>query len=231
MATENTDESRPSTEPGGDETTGTGSTGAENTDGGDAGGGSSRDGGDQQDNSTADGGNVDGLKSALAKERQAARDERKARKALEDELAELRQANMSDAEKAVADARREGETAATERYRDRLVRTEVRAAAAGRLADPADAINLLDLAAFEVNDDGSLDTDAIAAAVDELLTSKPYLAASTPARQPAGSADQGMRGSSAVRQLTREDLIGMPPEAVEKAEADGQLDQILGRNR
>jgi len=57
------------------------------------------------------------------------------------------------------------------------VRAEVRAAAAGKLADPSDALRFLDLAQFEVGEDGDIDQDEIADAIDELLTQKPYLAA------------------------------------------------------
>ncbi|MFJ2783689.1 MULTISPECIES: hypothetical protein [unclassified Streptomyces] len=62
-----------------------------------------------------------------------------------------------------------------------LVRAELRAAAAGRLRDPADALALVDVAAL-VGSGGDIDTAAVAAAVDQLVKDKPYLAAeSTPA--------------------------------------------------
>jgi hypothetical protein len=81
-----------------------------------------------------------------------------------------------------------------------MVEAEVRAAAAGKLADPADAIRLLDLTGF-VDDAGEIDGKAIAAAVDELVTAKPYLAAN--AAKPNGTtaapaAPQGTRPGPAL---------------------------------
>ncbi|MFI1099791.1 hypothetical protein [Streptomyces melanogenes] len=61
-------------------------------------------------------------------------------------------------------------------FTEALVRAELRAAAAGRLRDPADALALVDVAAL-VGEGGDIDTAAVAAAVDQLVTAKPYLAA------------------------------------------------------
>lgn len=95
---------------------------------------------------------------------------------------------------AVADARK-GNDEAVDALRDRLVRAEVRAAAAGRLADPADAVQFLDTTTF-VNSKGEVDGGAIAKAVDELLARKPYLDKdfAPPNGNGHGSADQGARG-------------------------------------
>ncbi|MFE2409850.1 hypothetical protein ACFXDE_16055 [Kitasatospora sp. NPDC059408] len=71
-----------------------------------------------------------------------------------------------------------------------LVRAEVRAAASGRLADPADALALLDLEKL-TPEKGEPDAAAIKAALDELLTAKPYLA---PKADPAwGDVGAGQR--------------------------------------
>ncbi|MFG3036863.1 hypothetical protein ACGFYZ_08165 [Streptomyces sp. NPDC048330] len=59
-----------------------------------------------------------------------------------------------------------------------LVRAELRAAAAGKLRDPADALALVDVAAL-VGTGGDIDTDAIGKAVAALLKAKPYLAVET----------------------------------------------------
>lgn len=61
-------------------------------------------------------------------------------------------------------------------FTGQLVRAEVRAAAAGKLKDPADALALLDVAAL-VGKGGDIDQAAITAAVDKLVKDKPYLAA------------------------------------------------------
>ncbi|MEV7278099.1 hypothetical protein [Streptomyces sp. NPDC093111] len=67
-----------------------------------------------------------------------------------------------------------------------LVRAELRAAAAGKLRDPADALALVDVAAL-VDTGGDIDTDAIGKAVAALLKAKPYLAAETAPSTPAPS--------------------------------------------
>ncbi|MFC4912584.1 hypothetical protein [Actinomadura gamaensis] len=90
--------------------------------------------------------------------------------------------------------RREAEKSALTTANARILRSEVKAAAAGKLADPADALRFLDLTQFEVGADGEIDEDELRDAVDELLTRKPYLAAAASgAPRFQGSADQGPR--------------------------------------
>ncbi|MET9147308.1 hypothetical protein [Streptomyces sp. NPDC004042] len=60
-------------------------------------------------------------------------------------------------------------------FTEALVRAELRAAAAGRLRDPADAVALLDVSSLAGS--GDIDAAAVAAAVDQLVKDKPYLAA------------------------------------------------------
>lgn len=73
----------------------------------------------------------------------------------------------------------------------RILNAEVRAAAAGKLNDPSDALAYIDLSSFEVGDDGSVDSDAIGSAISDLISKKPYLAAQGSRFQ--GSADGGAR--------------------------------------
>lgn len=77
----------------------------------------------------------------------------------------------------------------------RIVRAEIKAAAAGKLADPADALTFLSADDFEVDDDGDVDTDEIAEAIDELLRRKPYLAAQGGTRRPKPDRSQGAQGN------------------------------------
>lgn len=77
----------------------------------------------------------------------------------------------------------------------RILQAEVRAAAAGKLADPADALLHLDLSPFEVGDDGSVNSADIVSALDNLIKTKPYLAAQGGARF-QGSADGGARNDT-----------------------------------
>src|SRR5690606_4859797 len=73
--------------------------------------------------------------------------------------------------------RREAETAANAKANARILKAEIRAAAAGKLADPADALAFLNTNDFEVDEDGDVDADEIAAAIDDLVRRKPHLAA------------------------------------------------------
>jgi hypothetical protein len=122
-----------------------------------------------------------------------------------------------DAEQIRRDARREAQQSADAR----IVRAEVKAAAGGKLADPADAVKLLDLTHFELDEDGNLDEDEVADAIADLLRRKPYLAAASKndddegsstrrRRAPRPDRSQGSRGSAvsdsreqALEQLAR----------------------------
>jgi len=59
----------------------------------------------------------------------------------------------------------------------RIIRAEVKSAAAGRLVDPSLAVKLLDLSQFQLDRDGELDEDEVSDALDELIEKYPYLAA------------------------------------------------------
>lgn len=115
----------------------------------------------QQQTGTADLG--DAGKRALA-------EERRARKAAEKELETLRKAAMTDQEKAIAEAKATALADASKAAAPRLVRAELRAAAAeaGLSKDALDGfLEYADLARF-VGDDGEPDSKAIAAAVKRL---------------------------------------------------------------
>ncbi|MFC8704714.1 hypothetical protein ACFUIV_21305 [Streptomyces anulatus] len=147
--------------------------------------------------------------------------EREKRRTLEQQLAE--KDGTDEAEK----ARREAESAALSKANARILRAEVKAAAAGKLADPADAYKFLDLDQFEVDDDGNVDSGEVAEAIDDLIKSKPYLAAAT-AKRFQGTGDGGAaRKAGRPKQLTRADLKSMSPAQIVKAKDDGQLDDML----
>lgn len=145
------------------------------------------------------------LKSALDKERDRASTFEKTSKqqsgqlkSLQEELDKLKQQSMSDAEKAIEQARKEAaeqtRSDVAKEYDRRVITAEVKAVAAGKLSDPADAVRFLDLDEFKVDKDGEVDTKAIGKAVDQLLKDKPYLASGAPKRN--GSGDGGARGST-----------------------------------
>ncbi|MFB6535116.1 hypothetical protein ACFCY8_30230 [Streptomyces noursei] len=87
-----------------------------------------------------------------------------------------------------------------------LVRAELRAAAAGKLRDPADALALLDVAAL-AGDGGDIDTAAVAAAVDQLVKDKPYLAAETTGAAAWGDVGAGPRSSATPEPATPLDRL------------------------
>jgi hypothetical protein len=152
--------------------------------------------------------------------------ERDKRKALEARIAELEAANAPTTPEGQPDVealKREARNEALSAANTRILKAEVKAAAAGKLADPTDALTLLDLSKFDVDSDGSVDADEIAEAIDSLLQSKPYLSAQGVKRF-QGSADGGARkGNREGAQLTRDDLKGMSPEAIVKAKQEGRL--------
>jgi hypothetical protein len=145
----------------------------------------------------------DGGKKALDAERTRARNEEKARKAaekrateLEERLAKVEADTKTEGEKALEAARKEASDTARAEERTkaarRILTSEVKAAAGGKLADPLDAVRLLDLDEFSIDDEGEVDAKSIAAAIDGLLKEKPYLAAN----RSNGSADGGARTPS-----------------------------------
>lgn len=153
----------------------------------------------------------DAGKRALDAERTRAKSEEKARKAaerraseLEARLAQLEENGKSESEKLLAQARKEADQAARTEERSRAARriltSEIKAAAGGKLADPADAVRLLDLDEFKVDDDGEVDAKSISSAIEGLLKDKPYLAAKSTAT--VGSADGGSRGSETKPEVT-----------------------------
>ena len=109
----------------------------------------------------------------------------KAEKALE----ETQKAQMSEQEKMLEEAFQKGVAETTTVYATKLLQQSVLRLATGKMADPTDAVKLLDL------DD--LDPDhpeGIEAAIDELLKQKPHLAVPVNSK---GKIDQGPQGKGA----------------------------------
>lgn len=173
---------------------------------------------------------------ALAAFKERARTAEREAKARADELAkikaeldELRTGQLSEQEKAIEAARKEGADAATakaeEHFRGIVDRASV-LTAASKFLDPEDASRFLDVSELPRAEDGTLDKVALAAALDAVLETKPHLAkpAST------GTADGGPRGASAVGQLTRDALKSMTPDEIDKAHREGRLNDLLAGN-
>ncbi|MEH0426623.1 hypothetical protein QBB34_09870 [Streptomyces stelliscabiei] len=204
---------------------GTDDNGDGDDDGQDADDGGSGDGGGNEDEDDADPEGADQLgdkgKRALASMKGKWRSERDKRRDLERQLASKDQGGGDDA---VAKAT----AAATAAANTRIVKAEIRAAAAKKLADPRDALKFLDLEQFEVDADGEVDAEEIAEAIETLIKDKPYLAAAT-GRRFQGSGDGGAaRKAGRPKQLTQRDLKNMTPDQIVKAQNDGRLDDLLG---
>lgn len=129
-------------------------------------------------------------------------------------------------EQARVEARQEAQKAANRR----ILRSELKAAATGKLADPSDAHLYINLDDFDVNDDGEVDSDAFNEAISDLLERKPHLAAQKQSRFD-GDADQGAKRTSKPAQLSADELARLSPEEIEVARNAGQLDKLLGITR
>lgn len=160
--------------------------------------------------------------SDVAKLKAALRKERKARKAAERQASAAKpkgdkKTSTHDDKDDVVERLEQARTEERAKAQARIVRSEVRAAAAGRFADPADAALYLanDLEDL-VGDDGEPDDDAITEALDELLERKPHLAAAkSSGRKSGGDSDQGARAgrkaSVADRAKARADRLNKLP--------------------
>jgi hypothetical protein len=131
-----------------------------------------------------------GTKALNAERTRAEKAERLAAQQAE-QIEELRRKSQTAEERSLADAEKRGREAATLEGNRRIVRSEIRAAAGGRLNDPEDAAALLggDLDRFIVK--GEVDPKAITSAIDELVKAKPYLAT-------AGTKPAALRGGAAT---------------------------------
>ena len=126
---------------------------------------------------------------AMKADRNAAR---LAEKAANDRLAALEaQIEGREAEHAATLAAQAVKDEALSAANQRILKAEVRAQAASKLNDPKDALLYLALSGFEVGEDGEVDGDAVASAIDKLITDKPYLAAQ--GTRFKGEADGGAR--------------------------------------
>lgn len=163
--------------------------------------------------------------------KKALRAERDARKAAERERNTLKQqleAKDKPADQAAIDeARREAEQAATEKANGRIVRAELRAAAAGKVSNLTALTRLVDVSQIEVDADGEPSADDIEDAIAQFLSDYPEFAADK--SKFSGTADQGTKGKqSKERQLTREQLKSMSPEQIQAAQDKGLLKDLLG---
>ncbi|MFD8088964.1 hypothetical protein [Streptomyces malaysiensis] len=130
----------------------------------------------------------------------------------------LKQAGMSDADKALETARSEARSAALAEYGTRLADAELRAQAAKAGVELPSA-DFLNLSKF-VGDDGSVNADLIGTFVSSLPK---------PVAEPEFSQGLGLgrQGGSGVQQLSRDDLSRMSPKEINAARKAGQLDALM----
>lgn len=95
----------------------------------------------------------------------------------------------------------------------RILKANLRALATGVLADPTDAHLYINLADFEVSDDGEVDEDALKAAIEDLVERKPHLAAKGGTTTVINSPTSGREG----QQQTEEQKLVSALDAAEKA--------------
>ncbi|UTM47059.1 hypothetical protein [Glutamicibacter mysorens] len=146
---------------------------------------------------------------------------KKAEREAKAELERLKNsAGKSEEQLAEQQQREQREAAILNKANERIVRSEIKSAAAGKLQNPALAIRLLDLSDFEVDEDGNVDEDEIAQAIDELLEREPYLAV----QSGSGPKFDSARGKRKVaKKLTAKDLEGMSPQEIAKAYDEGRV--------
>lgn len=163
-----------------------------------------------------------GAKTALAAERKARADAEKAVKAANAELERLRKAQMSDNEKALEEAKAAGRKEATAEQAAVLVAAKIETALTGKVPDPAAVVDDLNLAKF-INEDGTVNTEAITA------LSEKYGALAVPAaKPPPPGVPAGARpGDGAVKQLGRAEMKAMSSAEIVEARKAGQFDDLM----
>lgn len=144
-------------------------------------------------------------------------------KGMEEQLAKL-QGREAEYQKAEELAKLQQQAIVT--ANQRVLKSEIRAAAAGVLENPADATIFLDLSKFTVSDDGETNSEEINNALGALVKERPYLAKRQPNTGVVSTPPSGTRAQT-VQQLTREQLKGMTPSEIAKADAEGRLNDIL----
>ena len=124
-------------------------------------------------------------------------------KAKAERLDEIEAENATDLEKAVKAARDEATAEVTQRFLTERVLDKIEVAAAGEFQDVEDARLRLGARADEFLDGETVDTDAIAKAVAEVLEANPHLKRQedkgrTPSRREVGLGARGSKGDPKV---------------------------------
>jgi len=138
-----------------------------------------------------------------------------------DEYQRLEEASRTELEKAQAAA--QAASGDLSKLRQEVVSAKIEAALTGVVPDPAVILEDLNLSRF-LSEDGAINGEAVTALRDK------YAALAPAKRSPAPNPAQGASASGPAQpsQLTRQDLAGMTPDAINKAREDGRLNDVLG---
>ena len=159
---------------------------------------------DAPDTGTEDTATPADLAAEVDKWKALARKHETTAKATGKELTKLQTATQSETERAIAQARTEARAEVLSEANARVVTATVLTEAAGKLADPTDAVALIDMGQFEVDDTGNVDKAAVTRAVAALLKAKPHLAANrAPAPLPGAKGTTNAQGGSVNYWLRR----------------------------
>jgi len=142
----------------------------------------------------------DAGKKALTEERAARKAaEKKVQEAESKAAAVLAKLEGREAEWSAEQERKEAITEALAKRDSQIVQARLEAAATGKLADPADAALYVDTKDFEVSETGTVDTEAMSAAIADLIERKPHLAARGGSATPRPDPSQGTSGGVGKR--------------------------------
>lgn len=134
------------------------------------------------------------------------------------ELQQLKQSQMSDMEKAIAEAETRARTEAFKQYGTQIAAAKLEAALTGVIPDPAAIVSTLDLGRF-VTDTGDVNQEAVTAI-------KEQFAALAPSTSP--DLKQGRQGQPSPGQIPRSQLASMSPDQIVEARKAGLLNEVMG---
>lgn len=160
------------------------------------------------------------LVKTLAKQRAELKELKKTYTQASKELEDARKAQLSETERLVEQTKDDTVKAVRLEYAEKMVESELKGQLKGR-SIAGDAILDFDKSSF-IDDDGNIDSDAIATWVDThsntLDTPKPDL----------GQGARGQKGGlAAIR--SRDELSTMSPDEILSARKDGRLDALMGK--
>lgn len=157
----------------------------------------------------------------LAKERTLRREAEKAAKTLQAQLEELQKGQMSETEKAIAEAKKSARIEVLAEVGGELVESAMRVQLAGRAADVDAAIDAVDRSKF-LTEDGRPDTKKIGDWVDRCFPKQEQ----TRRQKDLGQGNRG-GGDTSPQIRDRADIKNMTPKQITEARRAGRLDDLM----